>query len=267
MIVLAALLGRSLRRIAALFTSLIALLLTFQIALVAVARSFEGREDFSGLMAVMPDFVRNVFGSALASFSGMAVIGYFDPLPVMVVVQFAIYLATEPAGDVEAGLVDLILARPVARHRPITRSLVLMVLCASVLILTMGTGTWIALHTIAPEGADWPRTDIVLTLMAHLWSVGLCAGGFGLAAGAIAQRRGAAFAPIAIAAVALYLLDGLGESWDAIEPLARLSPFHYYHGAEILAGTANTRLDLTVLLTSAVIATAVAYWRFSARDV
>lgn len=38
--------------------------------------------------------------------------------------QFASYVAAKPAGDVELGLVDLVLARPVPRHRLVTRSLI-----------------------------------------------------------------------------------------------------------------------------------------------
>ena len=56
----------------------------------------------------------------------MATLGYFHPLPLMLVVQFAIYLATEPAGEIEFGLVDLILARPLPRHWLVTRSLLMM---------------------------------------------------------------------------------------------------------------------------------------------
>ena len=56
----------------------------------------------------------------------MASLGFFEPLIVMLVVQFAIFLATEPAGDVETGLVDLVLARPVPRHWLVTRSLIAM---------------------------------------------------------------------------------------------------------------------------------------------
>ncbi len=50
----------------------------------------------------------------------MVLFAYFDPLIVMLLVQFAIYLATEPAGEVESNLVDLLLARPMPRHVIVT---------------------------------------------------------------------------------------------------------------------------------------------------
>ena len=66
--------------------------------------------------------------------------------------------------------------------------------------------------------------------------------------------------------MALYLVDVLGESWETATPLARLSPFHYFHGAAILTKTANAALDFSVLGTGGVAAIALAYWRFRTRD-
>jgi ABC-2 type transport system permease protein len=261
------LVARSLRRVAVLLLALVTLLMAFQIALVAVAASFENRQEFAGLAQLVPEFMRDAFGLALASFTGMALLGYLEPLPIMVVVQLAIYAGTEPAGDVETGLVDLVLARPVPRHRLITRSLAVMTTCVVVLTLTMGLGTWVALQTLAPDGVEWPEPATVGLLMAHLAAVGWCFGGLALAAAAMARRRGAALAPVAIAAVGLFLLDMLGEYWAAAHPFARVSPFHYFHGAAILSGTARPWLDLSVLITTGAAATAVAYWRFARRDV
>ena len=70
--------------------------------------------SFDRLAMMLPAFAQRGFGPALTSFAGMATVGFFEPLIVMLVAQFAIYLATEPAGDVETGLVDLVLARPIA---------------------------------------------------------------------------------------------------------------------------------------------------------
>jgi hypothetical protein len=260
------LVNRSFRRIAGLLTALVGLLLAFQMALVAVAASFESRDDFAGLAELVPAFMREAFGLALTSFSGMAVLGFFEPMPIMIVVQFAIYVATEPAADVESGLVDLILSRSLPRHQLITRSLVLMLLVTTTLAATMAAGTWLALLLLAPEGIEWPESATVWMLMGHLAAVGWCFGAIALAAGASARRRGTAQATVAIVSVALYLLDVLGESWAVIRPVARVSPFHYFHGAAILAGTARPILDFALLGTAAAAAIVLAYWRFRIRD-
>ena len=58
-----------------------------------------------------------MMGPALTSFRGMVLFAYVDPLIVMLIVQFAIYLATEPAGEVESNLVDLAAGAPRAAAR------------------------------------------------------------------------------------------------------------------------------------------------------
>jgi hypothetical protein len=260
------LVNRSFRRIAGLLAALVGLLLAFQMALVAVAASFENRDDFAGLAELVPAFMREAFGLALTSFSGMAVLGFFEPVPIMIVVQFAIYVATEPAADIESGLVDLILARSLPRYQLITRSLVLMTLAAATLAATMAAGTWLALSFLAPDGVEWPESRTVLMLMGHLTAVGWCFGAIALAAAAGARRRGTAQATVAIVSVALYLLDVLGESWAVVRPAARVSPFHYFHGAAILAGTARPLLDFSLLGATAAAAIILAYWQFHTRD-
>jgi hypothetical protein len=78
--------------------------------------------------------------------------------------------------------------------------------------------------------------------------------------------RASALGAIAITAAAAYLLDLLGIMWTPAETVARISPFHYFHGAAILAGTANTALDLSVLGTITIASIALAYWKFDRRD-
>jgi hypothetical protein len=260
------LVARSLRRIGGLLAALFGLVAVFQLVLIAVASSYADASTFERLAQLTPAFMQQAFGPALMSFGGMAMLGYFHPVAVMVVVQCAIYLATEPAADVEFGLVDLVLAKPLPRHQIVTRSLLVMTIGAAGLPVAMGLGTWLGLSTLAPAGAAWPAPRLVLTLMIHLIAVAWCFGAIALAMAAWARRRGAAQGPVALAAVALYLLDLVGASWRAAEPYARLSPFHYYQGTAILTGRADSVLDLSVLGSIAVVAIAVAYWQFRRRD-
>jgi hypothetical protein len=45
-----------------------------------------------------------------------------------------------------------------------------------------------------------------------------------------------------------------------------VSPFYYFHGGEILSGTAPIARNLTALASAAVAACGVAYWKFDRRD-
>lgn len=261
-----ALVARSFGRIAGPFVAIVAVLFAFQIALITVAASFARAGNFDRLAQLVPPALQMAVAPALTSFGRMTTIGYFDALIVMLVVQWAIFVATEPAGEIESGLVDLVLARSIPRNRLITRSLIVMTASTLMLTLGMGLGTWLGLVLLAPEGAAWPETRIVLSMIAHLTMVGWCYGAAALAASGWARRRASALAPVAIAAIGLYLVDVLGLWWRPAERLAHLSPSFYFHGGPILAGRADPVRNLTVLGAATVAATVLAYWRFGKRD-
>jgi len=261
------LVGRTLGRITMLTTALAGLLVAFQVAIVAIAASLEGDEGFTRLAGLAPAFLQQVLGPALTSFAGLTSLGFYEPLIVLLVVEFAIYLATEPAGDVESGLVDLVLARPLPRHYVVTRSLLVMTAAAGALPGVMALGLWASLAWLAPAGAAWPEPRVVGLLVAHLMAVAWCFGGAGLAAAAWARRRGAAQAAIGVTAVAMYLLDFVGDAWPDAGWLAWLSPFHAFHGAQILSESTHAARDLSVLFGLGALGVALAYWKFQRRDV
>jgi len=260
------LISRTLGRIALLLTALALLLSSFQVALVAIASSLSDSNGFERLAGLAPLFIQQAFGPALTSFAGMTAVGFFEPLIVMLVVEFAIYVATEPAGDVESGLVDLVLARPLPRHRLMTRSLIVMTGAALALPLTMGASLWISLWSLAPPDVRWPEPKKIVLLMSHLSAVAWCFGGVALAAAARARRRGAAQALVGVAAIAFYLMEVVGEAWSRAAWASRLSPFHRFHGAGILTGQTEPVRDLTTLLAIGAVAIGLAYWQFQHRD-
>jgi hypothetical protein len=123
----------------------------------------------------------------------------------------------------------------------------------------MQATTWVGLWWLAPPGAVWPVPRTVFSLSAHMTLIAWCFGGIALAASGWAKRRGAVVAAVGVVAIAAYLVE-------ILEPLARLSPFHYFRGGEILAGTANTPLNLAVLCLFTAAGVVVAYVRFGQRD-
>jgi hypothetical protein len=260
------LIRRTLGRSVIVLSSVALLLITFQIAIVATAASFEDGQSFERLAGLAPAFMQQLLGGTLLSFGGLVSFGFYEPLIVIVVVQIGIYLATEPAGDVESGLVDLLLARPMPRHRLVTRSLLVMSGAAVALPLVMALSLWASLRWLAPDGAVWPKVQTVAQLMAHMAAVTWCFGAFGLAAASFARRRGAAQSAVGVGAVALYFLDFVGDAWSRAAWAAPFSPFHNFHGSRILAGSANSTRDLVVLATLGSVAVAVAYWKFQRRD-
>jgi ABC-2 type transport system permease protein len=257
---------RSFGRIARLFLAAALLLAGFQLALIGAAASLQASGDFERLADAVPAFVRDGLGPALLSFAGMTSLAFFEPLVVLLIVLFAIAVATEPAGDVESGLVDLILARPLPRHWLMTRSLLLMTGVIVGLVGFLGLSMWIGLWLLAPAGVAWPAPSKVLELMAHLAAIAWLFGCVGLAAAATVTRRSSALGIVSLSAVGLYLLNVLVEFSDTFKPIWWMTPFQFFHGSAILYDVARPALDLSVLLGIGVVFAASAYWRFEKRD-
>ena len=267
---LLALLWRSSARIAWLFVGVAAVLMGLQVLLVTIATVQEEMQSFELITRLAPSFLQRQFGAALPiflSFSGLVTFGYFHPVVLLTLTVATAVVATELAGDIEEGQVDLLLARPLARHWLVTRSLIMMLLVPVVLVALMLLATWVALSASAPNGSTWPSAATLTSMAAHLIALAWVFGALGLAAASTVRRRMTAMGPVAIAAVSLYLLDLLAAAWRPLAPLAIGSPFHYYQGAAILAGSADVGADLLVLGSMTIVAAVCAYWRFSARDV
>jgi len=258
---------RSFGRLAKPFAAVAVILIFFQAAVIGSAASVSSEQGFEMLAKAVPTFIHEGLGPALTSFSGMTMLGYFDPVVVLLLVQFAIYVGSEPAGDVESGLVDLMLARPVPRRLLVGRSLVLVTVVLVVLIACMGAGTYASLLYFAPAGVEWPSLGKTLMLMAHLGAISWGFGCIALAAGAAMSRRASALGLVSLAAVALFLVDVLVEMSSRFKSLWWTTPFHYYHGAALLMGKSNPVRNLLILLGMGVAGASFAFWRFSHRDI
>jgi ABC-2 type transport system permease protein len=261
-----ALVLRSLGRVAVLSASLAVVLAALQLSIIAAAATFVDGGSFERLAQVVPSFVVQAMGPALTSFRGMVLFAYFDPLIVMLLVQFAIYLATEPAGEVESNLIDLLLARPMPRHVIVTRTFLVMALGTLLMGAAMQATTWAGLWWMAPSNAQWPDVRTALSLSAHMTLIAWCFGCAALAASGWARRRGAVVGGIGVLAIAAYLVELLETIWAPARELARVSPFHYYAATGILAGTAQESRNLSVLGLTALAALVFAYWSYERRD-
>lgn len=245
---------------------LVAVLIGFQFALMVSAVSLEEAGDFQRLADAVPAFIREAAGPALGSFAGMTVIAYWEPAILLALCFFAVYVASEPAGDVESGIVDLVLARPLPRHWLITRSLLVLIGACVVMVGTLGLSNWTALATMAPDGAVWPERHVVLLMMAHLAALMWCFGGLSLATAAHAERRGAAIGLMALVIVTMYVVHLVEEFTTRFDGVGWFSPFHYFQGTAILRGDAPLARNFTVLLSIGAAGVAAAYARFSRRD-
>jgi ABC-type transport system involved in multi-copper enzyme maturation permease subunit len=264
-----ALLGRTMAQARYVIVGCLALLWALQLVIVGQASAIAEQNSFSRVGELVPAFLQRGLGSRamlLATFKGTVAFGYFHPVVVVLMSVLAIYLTTEPAHEVEAGLVDLELARSVPRHALITRSLVTAAVAISVAAALMGFGTWLGLRAFASPSFGAPSAGTIAILLIHLIGVAAVFGAGGLAIAAGARRWSTAFFAAAFAAVVLYLMDFLSIGWPSMRLISWVSPFRYYPALAIVAGDALRIGNLVVLFGTAAVLCVIGYWRFEHRD-
>ncbi len=162
---------------------------------------------------------------------------------------------------------ELILARPLARHWIITRTIIVTTLSTAVLLAIMMAGTWIGLAALAPKGIEWPSVKLVLSLAINLGLLMLCWGGVAMAIGSASRRRGVAGAFAGLLALAAFLMDYGGRMWQPAASVAWLSPFRYYSPLELVMGNPLPSKNLEVLGGIAALGLVTAYILFARRDI
>jgi ABC-type transport system involved in multi-copper enzyme maturation permease subunit len=245
------------------------LLFVFQLVIVGQASAIEEQNSFGRITELVPAFLQRGLGNRamlLATFKGTVAFGYFHPVVVVLIAVLAIYLTTEPAHEVEAGLVDLELARSVPRHTIVTRSLVAATGAVCTAALLMALGTTLGLRVFAQPSFDAPPPRVIALLLLHLASVAAFFGALGLAIASGARRWSTAFFTATLAAVVLYLVDFLAIGWPVMRSISWISPFRYYPALAIIAGDAPAWRNVAILLSSAAALAAIGYWRFERRD-
>jgi ABC-2 type transport system permease protein len=255
-------------RILAIVTGI--LLAALQLVLIFVAGSIQASGGFAQLSALLPPFARQLLGPAVAtfmSFSGVVCLGYFELAVMGALIAVAVTLATTPASEVEIGFMDLILARPMARHWIITRTIALTILVSVFLLALMVAGTWTGLWLFAPKGVEWPSARLIHSLAINLGFLTLCWGGVAMAIGASSRRRSTAGGAAGLVALATFLLDYVARLWQPAEKIAWLSPFRYYNPFDLITGDTLPLKNLAILGGIALAGFAAAYVLFSRRDI
>ena len=259
----------SLRRIRLLLVATGFLLAGLQAFRVLIAASVHNAGQFEEIGALLPPFVRAIFGPSLASlmtFTGLVSGVYLDTGFIIALLAVAIAVATMPASEIETGFADLILARPMPRHWLITRTIALVLFSTLLLLLMIVAGTWAGLAAFAPPDVPWPTARETAQLALSLGMLVTAWSGVALALGA-ACRRGTASTIASLLAFAGLLLDWAHRLWPALDCVAWLSPFSYFQPYELIAGDPLRPENLLVLWAIAMTGYIVAYLVISQRDI
>jgi ABC-2 type transport system permease protein len=259
----------SLRRIRPIVIGMAIVLAGFQFLLTQVAVFLMRNQAFGMLSSLVPEFIRSMAGPSMVafmSFGGVVALGYFHPVVLASLLGLAIAIATEPAGEIETRFGDLTLARPIARHQVITRTVAVLVVAEVTVLVVMTAATWTGLACCTPADADRPSAALVRSLAITLGAIVLCWGGVALAVASASRRRATAVGTTAVAALAAYLADYLGRVWDPARAVSRLLPFHYFEPMALMTGSPLDVRSVAVLLAIALVGTTVGYLTFAHRD-
>ena len=216
MTMLFALIGQSLRRVRKFVLAAGVLLAGFQVVLILQANSIQASDSFAEVGDLIPSFARDVVGPSFVTFltfKGIVCLGYFHPVVMGALVSVSLTLATIPVMEIETGFIDLVLARPVARHWIVTRSILVALISTVYLLAMMALGTWIGLSNFAAKGAPWPSVGLVRSLAINLGFLMFSWTGIAMAIGCACRRRSSAGAIAGLLAVAAYLTDYIGRAW------------------------------------------------------
>ncbi len=265
-----ALIGRSLSGVLKPLIAVAFVLAALQLVLVLQANAQQEAQAFGRIAEMMPAFVRRSLGEmtlVVVSFQGAVCAAFFHPVVVLLVTFLGVYFGSEPAHDVEASLVDLVLSRTLPRHWMITRSLALILFstCGAVAVLALMMAASLQLFAAA-NVASAPPAATVLKMALNLAAVATLAGTISLTAASRARRRGTAIAAAGVIVVLCYLVTFLEPTWAPAAAIGPLSPFHYYHPVNMLAGRAELWRDVAVLAAASVACALFAYWQFNRRD-
>jgi hypothetical protein len=91
-------------------------------------------------------------------------------------------------------------------------------------------------------------------------------GGVALALASFAKRRATAAAACGFLAFAAFVLDYVGRFWDAVRPLSRISPFHYFDPFALIGGQPLKVADIITLAAIFIVSAAIANVVYARRD-
>ncbi len=263
---LAALVGRSLGRVRFLLLGLTAVLCGLQLVIVAAAAELQRSGTLNALQGLFPQFFQSIAGGLVfGSFAGLASLGFLHPVVVLAVIEAAIFLASEPAWEIESGIVDVTMARPVPRGAIVARSAIVAFGATAAVLALMLVSMRVSLLALAPAGVARPALKTQALLAFNLLAEAWWFAALGLLAAAIVRRRSIAIGAAGLLAIALYLFNLVAEISPTMRPYRSFTPFHYFNSPLLISGSDQEWPGDVALLIVSAAALAVAAWRGYAR--
>ncbi|HEX6844412.1 MAG TPA: ABC transporter permease subunit [Actinomycetota bacterium] len=218
--------------------------------------------DLQAYMDRMPEAFRELFGTDFASPAGYLRSQLFGELGLILFLVVAIGAGARAiAGEEENRTLDALLSTPVRRREVLWSKAIAMV----GLMVVLSVIGFVSVLVIGPVfdlrvgTADLAGASLMLALLS------IAFGAIAFAIGAATGRRGSAIAVTAGLAVLMYIVNALGVTVDALEPVRPLSLFRWYTSPPLLSGELPLA-NVAVLALVAAVAFVLAQLAFDRRD-
>ncbi len=257
---------RQLERNATFLAAIMLVLGGFEFLLCAMVASMDMTSTFGEIMKFAPPLLRAIIEQNLAGGSPAAVLsfGWNHPVAHAVLSAVAITLpARAIAGEVENGVIELVMAQPVSRVQYFAAHVVLGAGAISAVVLAGVLGTVLGMQVYALEAFGLSRLAALflnaLLLQMAIYALTLLVSAFGREAGR------AAVAGVLITVVS-FLVNVLATLWDKARFAKPWSLHGYFEPRDILVQGSLEVASLLVLAAVALAALLLAFAAFARRD-
>jgi ABC-2 type transport system permease protein len=220
--------------------------------------------------------------------SDMVTVGYVHAVVLTILCLWAVGRAASAiAGEIDRGTMELLLAQPLARARVLLAHFGVDLVTIPLLCASMWAGNWIGIWAAdvrqEPSNPESPLVDAAMFGPA-LWNVGaliFAMSGYTMWLSARGRFRWRVLGLAVFITLLQYLVNVIGQLWNAVAPLRPFTVFYYYQPQQIIlnnrwtvdlhsfqdsthvVGSVNA---LIVLFAVGLVGYGLALWTFTRRD-
>jgi ABC-2 type transport system permease protein len=262
--------GRVLRSgLAGLIAPLVGIAL-FEFVQPVVIASFGGAQGLNAIMGLIPPALRAFTRTrpeflALTGLAGYLSLGFTYPLYLVLAGAAVIgFAARSLAGEMDRGIIQIPLSRPISRQAVYTSRLLGVVVICTLLAVAGPLGMVAGMLYARPEGefAYAHLGAVALNGLALFWAIG----GLSLWGSAVANTAGRVVAWAISLLVVSYFVDYFAGMWVPLQAIQFLSLFSYYDPAQALVSGQANLSDVTTLSLVGAVAAVTGLVYFTRRD-
>lgn len=200
-------------------------------------------------MPFFRNILRALLGAEVGESLGPQVLGslaWVHPIALILIAAHEIVFCTRlPAGEVDRGTMDVLLALPVSRWQMyLSETFVWLGTGVDILIMGMA-GCLVGGLSVVEESRT--ELSLLIKIVANLYCLYVAVGGLAFLVSTLSERRGRAVAVVFTLVLSSYFLNVLAQYWEVAKKIDFLSILHYYKPFAVMQHAAWPVIDMLVL--------------------